>query len=127
MINHLSLRFEDHIKQCNWVFDLLAQLKMAALLRVVFPSLTRVDFLVQDSLGWTWYLPLHGERWIPSADELSRKRMRTTLEKERRWYWNSEIDFEAAFIGDFYVERISSHQQNDLVDVSVPPKLPRIF
>ena len=53
--------------------------------------------------------------------------MRATLEKERRWSWNSEIDFEAAFVGVFYVERISSHQQNDLVDVSVPPKLPRIF
>jgi hypothetical protein len=100
---------------------------MAANLRVAFPSLTGVDFLVQDNLGWTWHLQPHGERWIPSADGLSRKSMRTILENMRQWFWKSEIDFEAAFVGVFYVEKISSHPHNNSVNVSSPPKLPRIF
>jgi hypothetical protein len=127
MINHLSLRFEDHITQCNWVFDLPEQSRMAALLRVEFPLLTSIDFLVQDNLGWTWHLQPHRERWIPSADELSRKSMRAILKNKRRWFWKSEIDFEAAFVGVFYLEKISSHPHNGLVNVSSPPKLPRIF
>ena len=90
---------------------------MAALLRVAFPLLTRVDFLVKDNIGWSWHLPPHVERWIPSADETSRRRMRVVLENKRRWFWKSEIDFEAAFVGVFYVERISSHPHNDLVNV----------
>jgi hypothetical protein len=126
MVNHISLRFKDHIKQCNWVFHLPEQSRMAAILRVAFPSLTSVDFLVQDNLGWTWHLSPHGERWIPSADELSRKSIRAILEN-KRWFWKSEIDFEAAFVGVFYLERISSLPHDDLVNVSSLPKRPRVF
>jgi hypothetical protein len=93
-INHLSLRFRNY----NLLFDLPEQSRMAALLRVAFPALTSVDFFVQDNLGWTWYLSHHAERWIPSADGSSRKRMRAILEEQRRWFWKSEIDVEAAFL-----------------------------
>jgi hypothetical protein len=131
-INHLSLRFRDFITQCNWIFDLPKQSRMAALLRVAFPSLTSIDFLILDNLmrtwlGWTWHFQPHGERWVPFADELSRKSMRAFLENRQQYGWKSEIDFEAAFVGVFYVERLSSHPHNDLIDALSPPKWPRFF
>jgi hypothetical protein len=105
----------------------LLGIRMAALLWVTFPLLASIDFLMQDNLGWTWRLQPHREKWISSADESSRKSMRGILENKRRWFWKSEIDFEAAFVGVFYMEKISSNQHNDLVNVSSPPKLPRTF
>jgi hypothetical protein len=98
-ISHLSIRFSDRLKQCNWVFNLADQAIMATRLHQAIPALKSIDFVTWDEMGWTWrlrYSQENGTRWVPFAMESSRMTMRAALTNNEfpSFFLRSEMDFE---------------------------------
>ena len=95
-ISHLGIRFNDFLYQCEWVFDLAEQAKMATRLHQEIPALKSIDFVTWDDMGWTWrlrYSQGNGTRWVPFAMESSRMRAALAISGFPP-FLRSEMDFE---------------------------------